>query len=76
MGLENCFIRDERDQELLTLCVGRVYPHRAVFAVSCNVKGSNGYYVHRLAAFLQKCNFMHDEIVPWLPPSAMYKSDS
>ena len=34
-----CFIRDSRDEDLLTVCVCRLYPSRALVAIPCDVRG-------------------------------------
>ena len=48
-----CFVRDKRDQDLLTVLVARLYPSRAIVAIPCDVKGHDAYTVSRLAAFLK-----------------------
>lgn len=52
--LDFCFLRDSRDQDLLTCLVGRLTPSQAVFACPCDVKGADPYTVHRLNEFF-KC---------------------
>ena len=50
-----CFIRDARDDDLLTCFIGRLYPSRALVAIPCDVKGIDEYAVGRLTGFLQDC---------------------
>ena len=53
--LDYCFIRDSVDHDLLTFCVVRVYPYRAIAAIPCQVKGDNDYGTARLASFIYAC---------------------
>ena len=48
-----CYLRDSRDDDLLTCLVARLYPSRAVLAVPCDVKGPDDYAVNRLTEFLR-----------------------
>ena len=50
-----CFVRDSRDDDLLTCFVGRLYPSRALIAIPCDVKGPDDYAVSRLVSFLRDC---------------------
>ena len=50
-----CFVRDSRDDDLLTCFVGRLYPSRALIAIPCDVKGPDDYAVGRLVSFLRDC---------------------
>ena len=50
-----CFIRNARDEDLLVLLVGRLYPSRAVIAIPCDVKGPDAYCVDRLATLWRGC---------------------
>ena len=50
-----CFVRDSRDDDLLTVFVGRLYPSRAIVAIPCDVRGVDDYAVGRLAQFLRDC---------------------
>ena len=34
-----CYVRDEHDEDLLTVMVGKLYPSKALFASACDVKG-------------------------------------
>ena len=38
-----CYVRDGRDQDLLTCLVAWLYPRRAIFSVPCDVKGADDY---------------------------------
>ena len=49
-----CFVRDSRDEDLLTLYVGKLYPSRAVVAIPVQQKGHDAYGCHRLANFLRQ----------------------
>ena len=48
--LDYCVVRDSRGEDLLTLCVGRLYPYRAIFATRVDEKGANSYAVKRMGA--------------------------
>ena len=48
-----CYLRDSRDEYLLTVLVARLYPSRAILAVPCDVKGADEYAVGRLTEFLR-----------------------
>ena len=66
MVLDYCFIRDGADEDLLTVCVGRLYPYRAIFIVPCDVKGADAHAIDRFCAFLTACgverlNYMCDQ---------------
>ena len=50
-----CFLRDSRDEDVLTCFVGRLYPSRALVAIPCDVKGEDEYAVGRLVEFLRDC---------------------
>ena len=50
-----CFLRDHKDQDVLTCLVGRLYPSRALIAIPCDVKGEDEYAVGRLVEFLRDC---------------------
>ena len=53
--LDYCFIRDSTDEDLLTVCVARADPYRAIAAIPCDVKGDNSDATGRLAAFIRAC---------------------
>ena len=46
-----CFVKDVRDDELVTLYVGRLYPSRSVVAIPVSQKGACEYGSNRLAIF-------------------------
>ena len=50
-----CFVRDSRDEDVVTVFVGRLYPSRALVAIPCDVRGVDDYAVGRLAQFLRDC---------------------
>ena len=50
-----CYVRDSRDQDLLTVFVARLYPSRCMVSIPCDVKGVDDYAVGRLAHFLRCC---------------------
>ena len=50
-----CYVRDSKDDDLLTCFVGKVYPSRALFSVPCDVKGEDPYAVGRLVEFIRSC---------------------
>ena len=47
--VDYCYLRDGRDEDLLTCLVGRLYPSRALISVPCDVKGIDDYAIDRLA---------------------------
>ena len=49
------FIRDSRDEDLLTIFVGRMYPSRSIVIIPCQQKGDDPYAVNRLANFIKAC---------------------
>ena len=51
--VDYCYLRDGRDEDLLTCLVGRLYPSRALISVPCDVKGIDDYAIDRLAEFLK-----------------------
>ena len=53
--LDCCFLRDSQDRTLLTVCVARLYPYRAIATIVCEAKGGNHFAVNRLAAFISAC---------------------
>ena len=53
MCLDDCFARNIIDEDLITIRVVRVLPHRAVATLPCNAKGSDEYETKRLAAFIR-----------------------
>ena len=50
-----CFLRDGRDEDLLTCFVARLYPSRALGSIPCDTKGVDAYAVGRLTNFLKDC---------------------
>ena len=50
-----CYVRDGRDEDLLTVFVARLYPSRCMVSIPCDVKGRDEYAVGRLANFLRDC---------------------
>ena len=48
-----CFIRDDDDDDTLSLCVGRLLPGSATVAIPCESKGHDEYAIHRLRMFLK-----------------------
>ena len=48
-----CFIKDDKDEELVTCLVGRLYPSRALFSVVVDAKGVDEHAVERLSNFLK-----------------------
>ena len=50
-----CFVRNSRDDDVVTVFVGRLYPSRALVAIPCDVRGVDDYAVGRLAQFLRDC---------------------
>ena len=48
-----CYLRDARDDDLLTCLVGRLYPSRALVSIPCDTKGVDAYAVDRLSNFLK-----------------------
>ena len=48
-----CFVREDDDDDTLSLCVGRLHPGCATVAIPCESKGHDEYAVHRLRAFLK-----------------------
>ena len=52
--LDYCFVRNEQDQDLVTVLVGKLYPYRRTFACVVDTKGgTDGYAVDRLAEFIR-----------------------
>ena len=49
------FVKDSRDQELLTMYVGNLYPSNAIVAFPVAQKGYDECAVHRFAKFLRMC---------------------
>ena len=48
------FVRDEKDEDLLTSMIGKLYPAKAYFATACDVKGPTDEAVNRLVTFLKE----------------------
>ena len=46
---DDCYLRDERDEDVLNCFVGILYPSRALISIPCDVKGVDDYAVGRLA---------------------------
>ena len=49
-----CYVRDARDEDLLTCFVGRLYPSKAIFASACDQKGADDPVVKRLSNFIKE----------------------
>ena len=50
-----CYLRDRRDEDLITCFVGKLYPSRCMIAIPCDVKGVDDYANSRLTRFLRNC---------------------
>ena len=50
-----CFVRDARDEDVLTCFVGRLYPSRALISIPCDMKGVDDYAIGRLVEFVKEC---------------------
>ena len=50
-----CFIRDSADQDLATVLVVRVYPHRMTLATCVDAKGRDEKAINRVASFIKSC---------------------
>ena len=48
-----CYVKDGRNEDLLTCFVGRLYPSRALITIPCDVKGVDEYAVERLTDLLR-----------------------
>ena len=59
-----CFIRDSRDEELLTLFIGRMYPFKSLVIIPCAQKGADDYAISRLANFIK--NVVYNVWSTWL----------
>ena len=51
------YLRDERDDDLLTAMIGKLFPAKAFFATGCDVKGPSDEAVGRLANFFKEAGF-------------------
>ena len=51
--LDYCFVRNNQDEDLLTLLVGRLYPSRTIFACPVDMKGRDPTAVARLSDFIK-----------------------
>ena len=52
--LDYCFVRNEQEQDSVTVLVGKLYPYRRTFACVVDTKGgTDGYAVDRLAEFIR-----------------------
>lgn len=49
------FIRDSRDEDLLTVFIGCMYPSKSIVVIPCEQKGDDPYAVNRLANFIKTC---------------------
>ena len=49
-----CFVRGAKDEDALTLYVGKLYPSRALVAIPVQNKGFDEYGCNRLANFLRQ----------------------
>ena len=52
--LDYCFLRNEADEESLTLLVGKLYPNRKTFACVVDAKGIDKAAVSKMADFLRQ----------------------
>ena len=64
-----CYVRDWRDDDTVTVFVGKLYPSRCIIAVPCEMKGTDNYSVNRLTNFLRNSGvtrlaFMCDQEKP------------
>ena len=57
--LDYCFLRDARDDDLLTCLVGRMQPSEMTFACPRNSKGIDPYAVQRLKDFIKSSGVSH-----------------
>ena len=55
LAADYCYLKDGRDDDLLTVFVGRLYPSRALVSIPCEVKGVDDYTVERLTHFIKGC---------------------
>ena len=51
--LDYCFVRNNLDEDLLTLLVGRLYPTRTIFACSLDMKGRDPVAIAKLGDFIK-----------------------
>ena len=51
--LDYCFVRNNQDEDLLTLLVGRLYPSRTIFACPVDMKGRDPTAVAQLSDFIK-----------------------
>ena len=51
--LDYCFVRNNQDEDLLTILVGRLYPSRTIFACPVDMKGRDPVAVSRLGDFIK-----------------------
>lgn len=49
------YIRDSKDQDLLTILVARVYPYRMTYSMVCDVKAYNRDAAQRLSDVIRQC---------------------
>ena len=52
--LDYCFVRDEHDEKLAKVLVGKLYPYKKVFACVVDMKGTDGYAITRLVEFFRE----------------------
>ena len=52
--MDYCFVRNEKDEQLAKVLVGKLYPSRKVFACIVDVKGTDEYAVRRLVDFIKE----------------------
>ena len=57
--LDYCFLRDARDQDLLTCLVGHMQPSEMRFACSCDSKGVDPYAMQSLKDFIKSSGVSH-----------------
>ena len=60
--LDYCFVRNEKDEELAKVLVGKLYPSRKVFACVVDSKGADEYATRRMCVFISEsglANFVY-----------------
>ena len=51
--LDYCFVRNQPDQDLVTVLVGKLYPTRKTFGCVVDVKGMDEYAICRMTEFIK-----------------------
>ena len=52
--LDYCFVRNDKDEQLAKVLVGKLYPCRKVFACVVDAKGTNEHAVRRMCDFIKE----------------------